>query len=391
MISDLYSFSPNLFNEFSAGWTRDLNYFEGQIDGTSLVRSLGLQGITPIPTPGITTMSIQGLTTVTQQSDSKIPKELYTIRDSVSWTRGKHNMKFGFMAAQGRYYLLPDEPDNVFGNFSFTTALAGGTGNAFANFLLGIPSSESRQLLFNAVYYRRMTYQLFGQDNIEVSRKLTINLGLRYEYYQPFKEIHGQAYTTNLATGALVLPSQSALQLVSPLILQNASFQLQTAAQAGYPSTIYDLSERNFAPRIGFAYRLGEKMVVRSGYGICYYDSIPSCSRPRNRSIHRERKLPAESNREWKSELPISKSVCRQPVAGRNTQRIQFCSPPPHAVHTAVEPDVGAAVRGRDISACLLHRVAYRRTSVQRAGQYPSTGHGAVHSSAPSTDAVRSD
>ena len=274
VISDLYSFSPTLFNEFSAGWTRDLNTIQGQIDGTSLLKSLGLQGITPIPTPGITAMSIQGLTTVTQQSDYKTPSELYTARDSLSWTRGRHNMKFGVMAAQARYYELPDMPDSVFGNFSFTTALAGGTGNAFANFLLGIPTSESRQLLFNTVYYRRLTYQFFAQDNIEVSRKLTINVGLRYEYYQPFKEIHGQAYTVNPANGAIVLPNQGAFQLVSPLILQSPSFQIQSAAQAGYPSTIYNLSEKNFAPRLGLAYRLGEKMVVRSGYGI-FYDFIP--------------------------------------------------------------------------------------------------------------------
>ena len=273
-ISDLYAFSPHLFNEFSAGWTRDLNYILGQTDGTSLLQSLGLQGITPIPTPGITTMTIQGLTTVTQQSISKIPKELYTIRDSVTWTRGRHSMKFGFMAAQGHYYTLPDEPDPAFGSFSFTNTLAGGAGNAFANFLLGIPSSESRQISFNAVYYRRNTYQGLVQDNIEVTPKLTVNLGLRYEYYQPFEETHGQAYTLNLQSGTIVLPSQNSFGLVNPLILQSPAFQVQTAAQAGYPSSIYSLSEKNFAPRAGVAYRLTNKTVVRAGYGI-FYDFIP--------------------------------------------------------------------------------------------------------------------
>jgi hypothetical protein len=88
-------------------------------------------------------MNLQGLTTVTQQSDCKIPKKLYTIRNSISWTRGKHNMKFGFMVAQGRYYLLPDEPDNVFGNFSFTTALTGGTGNALPTFCSAFPAAKA--------------------------------------------------------------------------------------------------------------------------------------------------------------------------------------------------------------------------------------------------------
>jgi hypothetical protein len=273
-LSDIYAFSPTVFNEFGVGWTRDLNYFMGQTNGATLVQELGLQGTSRIPTPGITVMGIQGLTTVSQQSLSKIPKELYTPHDTVSWTRGMHHMKFGFMAAQGRYYELPDEPDPVFGSFSFTSGLGGGAGNAFANFLLGIPTSESRQISFNAVYYRRNTYQFFAQDNIEVSRKLTVNVGLRYEYYQPFNEIHGQSYTVNLQNGAIILPNQQASQLINPLILQSPAFQVRTAAQAGYPSSIYSLSEKNFAPRAGLAYRLNDKTVVRSGYGI-FYDFIP--------------------------------------------------------------------------------------------------------------------
>jgi hypothetical protein len=273
-ISDLYSFSAALFNEFSAGWTRDLNTIQGQIDGSSLLKTLGLQGITPVPTPGIPTMNIQGLTAASQQSFYKTPSDLFTIRDNVSWIRGRHSMKFGFAIAQTRFNQFPNMPDPVFGTFSFTTALGGGTGNAFGNFLLGIPTSESRQLEFNSDHYRRTTYQLFAQDTIELTRSLTINVGLRYEYYQPFRELSGQAYSVNLATGGLIVPNQQSLELISPLIAQSQSFQLQTATQASYPSTIYDLGEKNFAPRAGVAYRLGEKMVVRAGFGL-YYDFIP--------------------------------------------------------------------------------------------------------------------
>lgn len=274
VISDLFAFSPLAFNEFSAGWTRDLNFIRGQIYGASLVQALGLQGVSSLPLEGIPAMNIQGLTTVSQQSYYKTPNELYTIRDNVSWTHGKHAMKFGFTAAQGRDYELPDQPDPVFGSFSFTTALAGGTGNAFANFLLGIPSTENRQISFNPVYYRRNTYQIFVQDNIEASRKLTLNVGLRYEFYQPFQEIHGQAYTVNMQTGNIIVPSEQSLQFINPLILQNPSFKVQTATEAGYPSSIYSLSKMNFAPRLGLAYRLRDTTVVRGGYGI-FYDFIP--------------------------------------------------------------------------------------------------------------------
>jgi hypothetical protein len=272
--SDLYTFSPTLYNEFGGGWTRDLNTIQGQVDGTSLLQTLGLQGITPVPTPGIPSMSIQGITTVTQQSLYKTPNSLFSLRDTLSWVHGHHSAKFGVSVAQARYVQYPTEPDPVFGSFTFSSALAGGTGNAFGNFLLGIPSSESRQLEFNSDHYQRKTYQFFAQDSIEVTRNLTVNIGLRYEYYQPFQELDNQAYTTNLATGALIVPNQQSLGLISPLIAQSPSFQIQTTAQAGYPPTIYSLSEKNFAPRLGAAYRLADKTVVRGGYGI-YYDFIP--------------------------------------------------------------------------------------------------------------------
>jgi hypothetical protein len=274
VLSDVYTFSANLYNEFSAGWTRDLNTIQGQIDGPTLLKSIGLQGINPVQTPGIPAMSIQGLTTVSQQSLYKTPSDLFTIRDNLSWVHGGHAMKFGFMAAQARFNQYPNMPDPVFGSFSFTSTLAGGTGNAFGNFLLGTPTSESRQLEFNSDHYRRNTYQFFVQDSIELLRNLTVNIGLRYEYYQPFHELAGQAYSVNPVTGEIVVPNQQSIQLISPLISQSASFHLTTAGQAGYPSTIYDLGETNFAPRVAAAYRLGEKTVVRAGYGI-FYDFIP--------------------------------------------------------------------------------------------------------------------
>jgi hypothetical protein len=174
VLSDVYTFSANLYNEFSAGWTRDLNTIQGQIDGPTLLKSIGLQGINPVQTPGIPAMSIQGLTTVSQQSLYKTPSDLFTIRDNLSWVHGGHAMKFGVMAAQARFNQYPNMPDPVFGSFSFTSTLAGGTGDAFGNFLLGTPTSESRQLEFNSDHYRRNTYQFFAQDSIELLRNLTV-------------------------------------------------------------------------------------------------------------------------------------------------------------------------------------------------------------------------
>ena len=71
-----------------------------------------------------------------------------------------------------------------------------------------------------------------------------------------------------------MVPSEQSFQFVNPLILNSPSFKFQTSSQANYSSTIYDIGKLTFAPRIAAAYRIGEKTVVRSGYGI-FYDYIP--------------------------------------------------------------------------------------------------------------------
>ena len=271
-ISDIHTLSPSAFNEFNIGWSRDLDAINGQIYGPTILQTLGIQGVTSPLTPAIPAMNISGLTAVTQQSLATFSEDVFSLSDTLSWTHGKHTMKFGFLGSRGMYVHYPSEPDAVLGTYSFTSTLAGGTGNAFANFLLGIPASESRQIEFNEDHYSRNSYQFFGQDDIELTKRLTLNLGARYEYYQPFSEQNGQAYSINLQNGTIIVQDQESLQLINPQVLQ--SFNFETAAQAGYPGSVYDLGEKNIAPRIGFAFRLNDMTVVRGGYGI-FYDNVP--------------------------------------------------------------------------------------------------------------------
>jgi hypothetical protein len=273
-LSDLFSFTPSLFNEFNMGWTRDHNLITGTTQGPDVIKTIGLQGVNPIPIPGITVMNISGYTTVGQQSDQDIAEDFYDIRDNLSWTHGRHQIKGGFLIAEGRAAQVPFTPDNYFGNFSFANGFA--TGNAFGDFLLGIPQNESRlnSSEFSRIYLRRLTWQAFLQDDYQVSRRLTLNIGLRWEAFQPFQDMAGRSYSFDPRTGAIVIPNQRSLGLVATGILNNPAYQVETAQQAGLPSRLMATNWLNLAPRIGAAFRLNENTVFRAGFGI-FHDFNP--------------------------------------------------------------------------------------------------------------------
>lgn len=273
-MSDIFSFTPFLFNEFNIGWTRDHNLIKGTTFGPDVISTIGLQGIHAIPIPGITQMSITGYTTVGRQSDQDIAEDFFNIRDNVSWIHGRHRVKAGFLIAEGRAAQVPFSPDNFFGNFSFVNGFA--TGNSFADFLLGIPQNESRlnSSLFDRIYLRRLTWQGFVQDDLQISRRLTVNIGLRWEAFQPFLDQNGRGYSFDVSNGALVVPNDKSLKLVAPGILNNSAYRIETARQAGLPGRFLATNFANWGPRLGAAYRLSETTVVRTGFGI-FHDFNP--------------------------------------------------------------------------------------------------------------------
>jgi hypothetical protein len=271
-LSDVYAFSAKLSNELGIGWGRDHNLIRGSTFGPDVASAIGLQGIKPLSIPAIPTMNIAGFTRVEQQSFQDIPEDIYSVRDTLTWTRGRHRVKTGVLFTHGRAGQIPFGVDNFYGNFSFSNNFA--TGNAMADFLLGLPQTAFRLNadFFDSVQWRRNTYQAFVQDDFNVTRKLTVGLGLRYEYHQPFKEQGNRQYTFDRSRGAIVVLNDASLGVVSPLVAR--AFPILTAAQAGYPDRLVKSDWNNFAPRVSVAYRLSPSSVVRGGYGI-FYDFNP--------------------------------------------------------------------------------------------------------------------
>ena len=224
----------------------------------------GLAGITGVSTepfdfgiPGISFTTFGGLTDPTPRRELD---QTYTISDTLSWYRGKHNWRFG-----GDYRRILQSfrsAQNAEGSFVFTgletSEFAAGsakpvsdTGYDFADFLLGLPQQTTLQSGTNSYDFAANSFDLFAQDDWRIRPTLSLNLGFRYEYNGPFTEAHDRIANLDVATGftgaSVVLPGQS-----------------------GFPASLLSPDRNDYAPRIGIAWRPFKQTVVRTGYGINY-------------------------------------------------------------------------------------------------------------------------
>jgi hypothetical protein len=204
--------------------------------------------------------------------------------DTFTILKGRHSLKFGVLV---RYYQwIGYDSSNYAGIFTFsgvesqnpagaTTALKGG--DSFADFLLGYPASVARAYPGANFGGQRWYQQYFGQDDIRVNSKLTVNIGLRYEYspwLNGYKRQLG-TFDPTKAKPIIVEGNTSQVDLTSqyaaPAAYQFFGQYIQTSSQAGLPYSITYTDRTQFAPRVGFAWQpLGPDTVIRGGYGIFY-------------------------------------------------------------------------------------------------------------------------
>jgi hypothetical protein len=205
----------------------------------------------------------------------------YQAKDDISWTHGKHNMKFG-----GSYQYTHKWQQfqlNAGGQFSFNSAA---TGNGFADFLLGYAASYSEPASVDFVHISTNTYVLYGMDDWRVTDRLTINLGLRWEGLPHAYDSENTASNFypnlyNSAQAATFLPSGAldtngpGFTTVSGIPLSNIKFYMNgvgIAGRNGIPQGLVNNHWDTFAPRVGFAYDLTghQKTILRAGAGIFY-------------------------------------------------------------------------------------------------------------------------
>lgn len=272
VISDTHTFTPSLVHEIKLGFNRTVSENNEFNYGKEVQSSLGIQGISnPDNDPAIGGMpqfSFGGAIPVAQSTGSNITKSAqntYQIIDNVSWYRGRHNIKFGFDI---RHMQVNDmnKPLSIRGAYSFDDRLSG---LAYANFLLGYLSGSSRGIARPNVYPRSNTFGFYWQDEVRLHSRVTLNVGLRYDYQTPWKEKYGRAFTFDPVTGAIVTAGSTIPNDLVPAVAEQLT--IIPAAQTDIPQdTLMQTDGNNWSPRIGIAYRpTGDtSTVVRAGFGI---------------------------------------------------------------------------------------------------------------------------
>ncbi len=273
-ISEIHTFRPNLINEFRFGF----NYLNSH--RFNLNYNSNVSADLPVPFPGVPFgPDIGGLPsigfadgTAAIGSSGYLPaiekQHSYVFTDNVSWTRGRHALKFGSELRFEQFTIL--EPAAARGSMSFgsdfTDNPAGpgqNSGESIATFLLGIPDGGSITSVNPNIDYRRQIYAVYGLDDFKVTPRLTLNLGLRYEFFSTIKEANDHQSTFDFNSQSLIAPSGQNLQLTPTLATE---LNIESNGTRG----LIKPDRNNFAPRVGLAYQLSDKLVLRSGYGIFY-------------------------------------------------------------------------------------------------------------------------
>lgn len=275
-IAYTHTFSPTLINEFRWGLaTNNLPIFP-PINGTDFVAEFGIRGLAPnLPdVPGVLNVNFGGLnvTGITQGTfrNPGATNHLQNVQNHMSLSRGRHNMKFGFNFTRIEADNYGTDL-NLFGNLTFTNRY---TGQPYADFLMGLPSTAARSFPPIRLDRKRYQYDFFFTDDFKLSSRLTLNYGIRYELHPGWQEDNGNLAMFDIGSGSIVVQDGS-LSKVSPLFPTNY-VNVVEASSLGFPgSTLIRTDRNNFAPRFGLAYRpWGNNTVMRAGFGI-YFDVVP--------------------------------------------------------------------------------------------------------------------
>jgi hypothetical protein len=270
LLAATYIFSPSVVSETRASYARMWGIYQNFTNGNSVVEKVGLTGYPAPVTPnafGVPAVQIAGLLGM-QTTDYRRPVDHHwDIYENVSIRHGSHAFKTGFNYLSAWVTRFPTSPSAQLGSFNFSGFA---TGLGFSDYILGIPQTASWSTEVSPYYGTRSYIGAYLQDDWKIHRNLTVNLGIRYEYGNPFSEQSHRIFNFDPATGSLVVPNEKTLAMVSPVFPKN--IPIITASQAGFPaSTLIRSDKNNVAPRVGFAYRSPLwGLVMRGGYGIFY-------------------------------------------------------------------------------------------------------------------------
>jgi len=292
LVSHTWVLTPRLLNEFRFGFTNVVTSVGFPIEGADALSQLGLTGvnISQHPTthafPTFNFSAGTGFTPIGRDKTGVTQSKTIQFTDNLSWTRGKHTFKAGIDARRERYADIETFlPSDDFGQFTFQPTF---TGNAFGDFLEGLPTTIFFAVSSPDVAGTAWEYSLFGQDEYQVTSRLTLSYGLRWQILPGFTEDGGNLANFDERNNSIVVPDNLAAYLAQQNIqVSNLGFQQSfnacnlgytalpctsyvTASQDHLPQSLRNIYKGNFQPRVSLAYRPfnDTKTVIRAGFGV---------------------------------------------------------------------------------------------------------------------------
>jgi trimeric autotransporter adhesin len=264
-----HNISPTLVSNAQVTFNRNVNqttpFFA---NGANIAAELGIAGTSTNPLSyGPPNLNFTNFGALSDASPLLTRNQTQSGNESVIWSRGIHTFTWGVQFTRSDLNYQTDQ--NGRGTFNFTgqatSALnaqglpVAGTGFDFADFLLGMPQSSSIQYGDFNTYFRQNVSTAYFLDDWKVRPSLTLNLGVRYEYFSPLSEKYGRMANLDIA------PDFTA---VAPVVAGG------TGPYSGaFPSGLINPDYKNFSPRIGLAWKVPQikrSTIVRAGYGIYY-------------------------------------------------------------------------------------------------------------------------
>jgi hypothetical protein len=235
------------------------NFFTNGADVATQVGIMGPNGDPLNASPlnyGLPNVTLSSFTGLNQQQPKFSIGQTISLSETLSWMHGKHNFRFG-----GDYRRVHRDflgGSNSTGSFYFTGFY---TGSSLGDFLLGLPQETSIDSAVNKSYLRDNVFDLYAQDDWRMRSNLTLNYGIRYEFFAPYTEKynHLSMVDTNPVGG---FTSVTQVQAGSP-----------GQVSGNLPDSLVHPFRVAFAPRLGVAWRLPKQTVIRGGYGMNYTTS----------------------------------------------------------------------------------------------------------------------
>lgn len=277
VVSDTHTFGGSVINEARFGFTRGGNSSFAALNGRDAIRDLGLTAYPDADYRSLPNFLISAMPTIGYGVPNNLDdhNDIYQATDTMTWTRSTHTFKSGVDVQVNRAYGL-DTPDHLFGTLTFNGAISG---NAYADFLLGLPATVQRSTYIGERSKSGADLAVFIQDSWRIGPKLTLEGGLRYEYqFAPVGDDAGFMYNFDPATGNVVVPDETlGSSTINPLL--PATIRIVDASSAAFPQALRAPQQGNIVPRVGIAWRPTSKTAVRGGYGV-FIDSFGTSLMP---------------------------------------------------------------------------------------------------------------